>query len=202
MNSETKSARQTILDTAQVIVGRKGFSAVGLNEILQAAQVPKGSFYHYFNSKDAFGVVLLDTYFDNYVHGMQQLFDQPGLTHGVKLMRYWQVWTDTQTGCTDTGKCLAVKLGAEVSDLSEPMRLALQRGTSRTIDLLAIALQRGVEDGSLTLGQPPQNLARRLYALWLGSSVMSKISRTGAPFDEALLLTRQLVGHPEHTDIH
>ncbi|MCK6190581.1 TetR/AcrR family transcriptional regulator [Pseudomonas sp. EYE_354] len=202
MNSETKSARQTILDTAQVIVGRKGFSAVGLNEILQAAQVPKGSFYHYFNSKDAFGVVLLDTYFDNYVHGMQQLFDQPGLTHGVKLMRYWQVWTDTQTGCTDTGKCLAVKLGAEVSDLSEPMRLALQRGTSRTIDLLAIALQRGVEDGSLTLGQPPQKLARRLYALWLGSSVMSKISRTGAPFDEALLLTRQLVGHPEHTDIH
>lgn len=202
MNSETKSARQTILDTAQVIVGRKGFSAVGLNEILQAAQVPKGSFYHYFNSKDAFGVVLLDTYFDNYVQGMQQLFDQPGLTHGVKLMRYWQVWTDTQTGCTDTGKCLAVKLGAEVSDLSEPMRLALQRGTSRTIDLLAIALQRGVEDGSLTLGQPPQNLARRLYALWLGSSVMSKISRTGAPFDEALLLTRQLVGHPEHTDIH
>ncbi len=202
MNSETKSARQTILDTAQVIVGRKGFSAVGLNEILQAAQVPKGSFYHYFNSKDAFGVVLLDTYFDNYVQGMQQLFDQPGLTHGVKLMRYWQAWTDTQTGCTDTGKCLAVKLGAEVSDLSEPMRLALQRGTSRTIDLLAIALQRGVEDGSLTLGQPPQKLARRLYALWLGSSVMSKISRTGAPFDEALLLTRQLVGHPEHTDIH
>ncbi|WLI09198.1 MULTISPECIES: TetR/AcrR family transcriptional regulator [Pseudomonas] len=202
MNSETKSARQTILDTAQVLVGRKGFSAVGLNEILQAAEVPKGSFYHYFSSKDAFGVVLLDTYFDNYLHGMQQLFDAPGLSHCAKLMRYWQAWTDNQTGCTDAGKCLAVKLGAEVSDLSEPMRLALQRGTSRTIELLATSLRRGVEDGSLVLEHGPHTLAPQLYALWLGASVMSKITRTSAPFDEALRLTRQLLGQPEYTDIH
>ncbi len=202
MSSETKNTRQTILDAAQVLVGRKGFSAVGLNEILQAAEVPKGSFYHYFTSKDGFGVVLLDTYFDHYVHGMQQLFDQPGLSQHAKLMRYWDAWIDNQTGCTEAGKCLAVKLGAEVSDLSEPMRLALQRGTSRTIALLAVALQRGVEDGSLRLQHRPQDLAQQLYALWLGSSVMSKITLTSAPFDEALLLTRQLLGRPEHTDIH
>ena len=193
MNNQAKSTRQVILDTAQVIVGRKGFSAVGLNEILQAAEVPKGSFYHYFNSKDAFGVVLLDSYFDHYVNGMQQLFDQPGLSGFAKLMRYWHSWVDNQTGCTDTGKCLAVKLGAEVSDLSEPMRLALQRGTARTIALLAEALQHGVEDGSLSAQSHPESLARRLYALWLGTSVMSKITRTSAPFDEALLLTQHLL---------
>ena len=197
MNSETKSTRQTILDTAQLIVSRKGFSAVGLNEILQAADVPKGSFYHYFNSKDAFGVVLLDTYFDHYVQGIEQLFQQPELSGGAKLMRYWQTWVDNQTGCTDAGKCLAVKLGAEVSDLSEPMRLALDRGTSRTIALLADAIGRGVEDGSLTVTQAPQSLAQSLYALWLGTSVMSKITRTSAPFDQALLLTRQLLGCPD-----
>ncbi|MBC3248375.1 TetR/AcrR family transcriptional regulator [Pseudomonas lurida] len=202
MNHEAKSAKQTILDTAQRIVGRKGFSAVGLNEILLAAEVPKGSFYHYFNSKDAFGVVLLDHYFDHYVHGMQQLFDAPGLTQHAKLMRYWHCWIDNQTGCSDAGKCLAVKLGAEVSDLSEPMRLALQRGTARTIGLLAKALQQGVEDGSVVITQHPESLAQRLYALWLGTSVMSKITRTAAPFDEALGLTRQLLGQPGHTDAH
>nr|WP_314527935.1 TetR/AcrR family transcriptional regulator [uncultured Pseudomonas sp.] len=202
MSSETKTVRQSILDTAQLIVGRKGFSAVGLNEILQTAEVPKGSFYHYFTSKDAFGVVLLDHYFDNYVHGMQQLFEQPGLTQHAKLMRYWQCWIDNQTGCTDAGKCLAVKLGAEVSDLSEPMRLALQRGTARTIGVLAEALQQGVEDGSVAITQHPDSLAQRLYALWLGTSVMSKITRTTAPFDEALWLTRQLLGQPQETDIH
>ncbi|MGY2375595.1 TetR/AcrR family transcriptional regulator [Pseudomonas sp. SDO524_S393] len=202
MHNETKSARQSILDTAQSIVGRKGFSAVGLNEILHTAEVPKGSFYHYFTSKDAFGVALLDHYFDHYVQGMQQLFDQPGLTQHAKLMRYWDCCIDNQTGCTDAGKCLAVKLGAEVSDLSEPMRLALQRGTARTIALLAEALQRGIDDGSVSVTQHPESLARRLYALWLGTSVMGKITRTSAPFDEALQLTRQLLGHPAHTDTH
>ncbi|PKH12535.1 TetR/AcrR family transcriptional regulator [Pseudomonas fluorescens] len=202
MNRETKGTRQTILDSAQTLVGAKGFSAVGLNEILQAAEVPKGSFYHYFTSKDAFGVVLLDTYFDHYIEGMQQLFSQSGVSHYARLMRYWQGWIDNHTGCTDAGKCLAVKLGAEVSDLSEPMRLALQRGTSRTIDLLAMALRHGVQDGSLMLEQPPESLARRLYALWLGTSVMGKISRTTAPFDEALDLTRQLLGYPENPAIH
>ncbi|AZF04993.1 TetR/AcrR family transcriptional regulator [Pseudomonas sp. R5-89-07] len=202
MNSETRSARHTILESAQAIVGAKGFSAVGLNEILQAAAVPKGSFYHYFASKDAFGVVLLDTYFDNYVHGMEQLFSQADVCGYTRLMRYWQAWIDNHTGCTDAGKCLAVKLGAEVSDLSEPMRLALQRGTSRTIDLLAMALRQGVQDGSLSIEQTPQSLARRLYALWLGTSVMGKITRTTAPFDEALGLTRQLLGHPENPVNH
>ncbi|QHD07582.1 TetR/AcrR family transcriptional regulator [Pseudomonas sp. R76] len=202
MTNATKSARQTILDTAQLIVSRKGFSAVGLNEILQAADVPKGSFYHYFSSKDAFGVVLLDTYFDHYVQGVEQLFQQSELSGAAKLMRYWHTWVDNQTGCTDAGKCLAVKLGAEVSDLSEPMRLALQRGTARTIALLVEALQHGVADGSLAVQQTPESLAQRLYALWLGTSVMSKITRTSAPFDEALLLTRQLLGCPEPTDIH
>ena len=105
MHSASKRPRQTILDAAQSIVGAKGFSAVGLNEILQAADVPKGSFYHYFHSKDAFGVVLLDHYFDHYVEGMAQLFEQPGLSPRAKLMRYWQGWIDNQTGCTDAGKC-------------------------------------------------------------------------------------------------
>ncbi|WP_338487189.1 TetR/AcrR family transcriptional regulator [Pseudomonas trivialis] len=202
MSNDTRSARQVILDSAQPLIGARGFSAVGLNEILQAAAVPKGSFYHYFNSKDAFGVVLLDTYFDNYVQGMQQLFSQPDLSRHNTLMRYWQAWIDNQTGCTDSGKCLAVKLGAEVSDLSEPMRLALLRGTSRTIEVLAEAIRGGVEDGSLTVEQSPESLARRLYALWLGTSVMSKITRNAAPFAEALSLTQQLLGSPAHPDIH
>ena len=40
-------------------MGRKGYSGVGLTEILTAAGVPKGSFYHYFASKDAFGEAMV-----------------------------------------------------------------------------------------------------------------------------------------------
>lgn len=190
----SKSVRQHILDTAQLIVSHKGFSAVGLNEVLQAADVPKGSFYHYFSSKDAFGVALLDHYFESYLQDVRQIFQQPNTSQRQKLLLYWQCWIDNQTRQTDAGKCLAVKLGAEVADLSEPMRLALDRGTSQIINVLAAALARGTEDGSLTLDEAPECLALRLYALWLGASVMAKITLTTVAFDEAMLMTRALLG--------
>lgn len=190
----SKSVKQHILDTAQLIVSHKGFSAVGLNEVLQAADVPKGSFYHYFSSKDAFGVALLDHYFESYLQDVRQIFQQPNTSQRQKLLLYWQCWIDNQTRQTDAGKCLAVKLGAEVADLSEPMRLALDRGTSQIISVLTTALARGIEDGSLTLDEAPECMALRLYALWLGASVMAKITLTTVAFDEAMLMTRALLG--------
>ena len=47
--------RQHILDVAHPLLLRKGFTGVGLAEVLAAAKVPKGSFYHYFGSKEVFG---------------------------------------------------------------------------------------------------------------------------------------------------
>lgn len=194
---ERKNARQHILAVAQQIVGGKGFSAVGLNEVLHAAQVPKGSFYHHFASKEAFGEALLEDYFKSYLADMQQIFTGNEL-ESRKLLTYWQRWIDNQTGQTDAGKCLAVKLGAEVADLSESMRQALDHGTSQIIRCLAGALMLGQAQGSLRLEQDPESLATQLYALWLGASVMAKITRTSLPFDQALAMTRQALGTPEY----
>lgn len=185
--------RQRIFDVAQRIVSKKGFSAVGLNEVLQAAKVPKGSFYHYFPSKDAFGTALLEHYFEDYLQEMQRIFQQPEVCAHEALMNYWRYWIANQTTAADCGKCLAVKLGAEVADLSEPMRMALNQGTSRIIARLATALSRGVEDGSVSLHDAPGQVALRLYALWLGASVMAKFTRTSLPFDEALLETERVL---------
>jgi TetR/AcrR family transcriptional repressor of nem operon len=194
---ERKHAKQHILDTARVIISKKGYSAVGLNEVLSAAHVPKGSFYNYFGSKDLFGVALLDAYFDHYLDNMTRIFERDGLTDSQKLGLYWEHWIDNQTRETDSGNCLAVKLGAEVADLSEPMRLALERGTSRIIDALAASISSGIEERSIKVDESPQRTAFRLYALWLGASVMAKITRTTAPFDEALLMTETVLNHPD-----
>ena len=117
-------------------MGGKGFSAVGLNEILKAADVPKGSFYYYFASKDAFGTALLESYFKGYLADLDVTLKRPGLTMAERLMVYWAKWRETQ-GAEGQQKCLAVKLGAEVADLSEPMRLALDRGMTAIIARLA-----------------------------------------------------------------
>lgn len=191
-SAQVKNVRQTILDVAKLLVSQKGFSAVGLNEVLQSAHVPKGSFYHYFGSKDAFGVALLDGYFETYVHGMNALFNRTDLSEAQKLDGYWQQWIENQTA-GDWGKCLAVKLGAEVADLSEPMRQALERGTTSIIGCIAASLARGTQDGSLTRKGDPQNIALELYSLWLGASVMAKITGSVKPFQHALSMTHDVL---------
>ena len=131
MTTEHKDVRQHILDTGKIVIVGKGFSAVGLAEILNAAKVPKGSFYHYFKSKEVFGEALLEDYFAGYNQRLQSLFSDKSMTAAARLMTYWSRWQDAQEGDDLTGKCLVVKLSAEVADLSELMRNALKQGTEK-----------------------------------------------------------------------
>ncbi|MFI0241336.1 TetR/AcrR family transcriptional regulator [Streptomyces sp. NPDC016845] len=185
--------RRNILDTAQRIMAHKGYSAVGLNEVLAAASVPKGSFYHYFSSKDAFGEALLQSYFDEYLADMDRVLAQPDRSAAERLMAYWESWRETQSFDECQGKCLAVKLGAEVADLSEPMRLALKEGTTAIVDRLERAITSGRADGSITTDDAPRETAQVLYDMWLGASVMAKIHRSLGPLDTTMAMTRQLL---------
>ena len=186
--------RSAILATGQAIISQKGFSVVGLTEILSAAGVPKGSFYHYFGSKDAFGQAMLQAYFEDYLAGMDALFTKPGLTAAERLMLYFANWRESQGAFACQGRCLAVKLGAEVSDLSEAMRLALKSGTGGIIARLTSAVEAGVVDGSLRIAAPAGDIAAALYQQWLGASVIVKIVRTHDPFETALVTTRAMLG--------
>jgi len=185
--------RDHILATGQRIMAGKGFSAVGLNEILTDAGVPKGSFYHYFSSKEAFGVDMLARYFDDYLAELDATLSQPGLTMAQRLMNYWQLWRESQSFSDCQGKCLAVKLGAEVADLSDSMRGTLQTGTAGIIARLAEALETGIEEGSLDIDDQPIRVAESLYQLWVGASVMVKIVRNTSPFDSAMSMTQKII---------
>lgn len=193
---DTSDVRQGILDVGQRIMAAKGYTAVGLNEILATAGVPKGSFYHYFGSKDAFGEALLESYFETYLDEIDKTLSQPGLTMAQRLLNYFHIWQDTQSFQDCQGKCLAVKLGVEVADLSEAMRAVLKRGTSGIIDRLASGIESGLAEGSLAISGTPHEVAQNLYQLWLGASVMVKITKSVQPFETAMSTTRQLLNQP------
>ena len=183
--------RQSILDTAQRIVAQKGFAAVGLNEVLAEAGVPKGSFYYYFTSKDAFGEAMMQSYFDDYLTTMDRIIADTDKSSAEHLMRYWQNFYETQIVDDCQGRCLVVKLGAEVSDLSETMRMAMKVGTAAIVDRVEQMIISGVADGSVSVDASPRATAEALYDTWLGASVMAKIHRSPDYLDRAMTLTRQ-----------
>jgi TetR/AcrR family transcriptional repressor of nem operon len=193
MSTKHVDIRQHILDTARPMILGKGFTAVGLNEVLSAAAVPKGSFYHYFKSKEHFGETLLDSYFTEYQAQMDDLLSADGLNAAQRLMSYWTQWLNSQCGDNQDGKCLAVKLSAEVADISDAMRIALQRGTNQIIESLANCIREGLADGSLDNQLDPHPLAQTLYELWLGATLLTKLRRDRSALEGAMNATMKLL---------
>ena len=196
MNSTSAELRQHILDVAKPLILGKGFTAVGLTELLAAARIPKGSFYYYFESKEAFGDALLESYFSAHLAHLDDLLGHSG-TPAKRLMDYWQYWLSTQSGNDPDARCLAVKLSAEVCDLSESMRATLERGTQGIIQRLTHCIEAGKADGSLPVTQDSKILATTLYQTWLGASLLAKIARDRGPLDIAMASTRQLLNLPD-----
>jgi TetR/AcrR family transcriptional repressor of nem operon len=194
MPTDTAS-RQAILRAGQRTIARKGWAAVGLNELLSEAGVPRGSFYYYFTSKDVFGEAMMREYFREYLAEMDAIFAEQDVPAAERLLRYWRNWRETQSLDDCQGKCLAVKLGAEVADLSEPMRIALKDGTTAITERLATMITAAVADGSLASEIEPEPTAQLLYDLWLGSSVMAKIHRNTTSIDNAYAVTTRVL-HP------
>lgn len=199
------SARHHLLDCGERLVARKGFVGVGLAEILATAGVPKGSFYHYFASKERFGEALLTRYTAAYLEQLDRLLRADGTPARLRLMRYWSHWNASQCdsaapdcGASEgSGKCLIVKLSAEVADISEAMRLALRDGTEQVVRRIADCIEEGRADGSLPAALAPHDTALTLYQLWLGASLLAKLRRDGSPFDHALRSTERLLGTPQ-----
>lgn len=209
MTSETNPppTKTHILRCGERLVAAKGFVGVGLTEILAAAGVPKGSFYHYFGSKERFGEALLAQYLERYLSQMDGLLapDVSGAPARERLMRYWSQWAVSQcgspaaVGCSIDAeaagsKCLVVKLSAEVADMSEPMRMALRQGTDDIVLRLAQCLQACVAEGSVPQALDPAATALSLYELWLGASLLSKLRRDGTALEHALQTTQQWLG--------
>jgi TetR/AcrR family transcriptional repressor of nem operon len=204
MHHDSPTAKDHLLDCGERLIAHKGFVGVGLAEILSTAGVPKGSFYHYFGSKERFGEELLVRYLDRYLAQLDALLGADGSPDSarVRLMRYWSYWNvaqcnSTPAGCGESGggtRCLIVKLSAEVADMSEAMRLILRDGTDRVVQRLAQCLEDARADGSVPAALDAHATALTLYELWLGASLLAKLHRDARPFENALRSTGLLLG--------
>jgi len=192
MKKDTKETRQHILDTGYKLIVSKGFSSVGLTEILQSAGVPKGSFYYYFKSKEQFGEEIISNYFREYLVALENIFQLRGSSAYNRLMEYWQRWIETQSDSCVDQKCLVVKLSAEVADLSEPMRIALLNGSSQVVQRIAQCIEAGIDDGSIAKSNAAVT-ADFLYNMWLGATLMSKLQRNGDGLKQAMRITTSIL---------
>ncbi|MGQ5524952.1 TetR/AcrR family transcriptional regulator [Chitinimonas sp. PSY-7] len=193
MERHFDDTREHLLATGEAIMLGKGFAAVGLSEILGTAGVPKGSFYHYFESKEGYGVALLERFFTNYLATMDGIVADTSLNGRSKLDAYFSRRDPVSGETSCESRCLVVKLTGEVSDLSASMRSTLERGISGIIERLAACIVIGRADRSIPPGTAADTLAASLYQLWLGTALVAKAQQDPSAYTAAQHATNLLL---------
>ena len=192
MTTATATTKERILEAAEEIMLQKSFHSVGLNEILSAVKVPKGSFYHYFQSKEQFGVELLKHYVaDASAYKRRALLTaELSADPFERLTTYFDLHIARlmDGGCQCS--CLVAKLASEVATFSDDMRAVLADGVREWHGILEKVILEGQEKGAIRKEINARATAAMMHDLWMGASQRMQIERSVAPLRSAVLFIR------------
>jgi TetR/AcrR family transcriptional repressor of nem operon len=177
-----ESLKEPILAAALKVLHQRGFNATGVQDITDAAGVPKGSFYNHFESKEALGIEALDRYWEGALSSLKMLEDEE-VAPVVRLKDYFHRLNLMARKSEYRPGCFIGNLGAEMSDQS-PMfrkRLAVIFATwSRAIES---CVKEAQADGSMRRDLDAKTIASFLLNSWEGAVLRSKVDRGQGPLD-------------------
>jgi TetR/AcrR family transcriptional repressor of nem operon len=180
--------REALVRAGLEMLTEKGFVATGIEEVLRLVSVPKGSFYHYFDSKEAFGLAVIDAYGAYFARKLDRAFARNGLAPLARLAAFV---ADAGAGMARfefRRGCLIGNLGQEMSNLPESFRARLDEVFRDWEGRLAGCLAQAVAAGELAPGTDCAVRARQFWIGWEGAVLRAKLERSVAPLDDFLAL--------------
>ena len=183
LRDEGIDTRELLLRAGLEVLTEKGFAATGIDEILGRASVPKGSFYHYFDSKEAFGLALIERYGAFFARKLDRHLRNPLLS---PLGRLHAFVDDAKAGMARFDYCrgcLIGNLGQEMGVLPESFRARLKGTFEDWQRRLAACLAEAQAAGELAPGVDVRQVAAFFWIGWEGAVLRAKLERSAAPLD-------------------
>jgi TetR/AcrR family transcriptional regulator, transcriptional repressor for nem operon len=181
VEGDYRETRTLLLRAGVAALTEKGFSATGIDEVLKSVNVPKGSFYHFFGSKEAFGAELITLYNDYFVRKLDQFLLDDSQT---PLRRIDAFCLDAERGMERFGfrrGCLVGNLGQEMNALPEAFRTQL---TDVLLDWQARTercLEAAKATGEISIRSDCARLAAFFWIGWEGAVLRAKLERRAEP---------------------
>jgi TetR/AcrR family transcriptional repressor of nem operon len=181
----TSDAREKILTAAQALIELRGYSALGVAEICKSAGVPKGSFYHFFASKEALALAVIDEQWAVQLRDWTRVLG----SDLDPLQRLRQLLEETaaaqragQQSCGTVSGCLFGNLTLELSTQTEAVRDRLRQIFDAQVDLVATVVAEAREEGEAAVPDA-REAARSVVAQLEGQVLFAKLYNDLRPLD-------------------
>lgn len=180
----SEKTRQRLLDEGVSAFLYNGFHGTGLKEVLDRVNVPKGSFYNYFESKEAFAVAAIRHYASCFATKMTQAISAaPDPYTGLRC--FFETLMMDFEAAGYVGGCLIANLGGELEG-SDLCRDALAQAFREWRDSVAEVLRQSQRLGQVRNDVDASDLADLLTEAWEGAVIRMKIERSLNPLRRVL----------------
>jgi TetR/AcrR family transcriptional repressor of nem operon len=173
--------RSNLIQVGLKMVHQEGYTATGIQSIVEGAGVPKGSFYNHFTSKETFGAEVIDAYFDRNEDKLRSFLCNPDVAPLTRLEAYFDDRIEAFRAIRFTKGCLLGNFSAEAADHSALLRehLVKQFGAWSRFFENCIAEAQG--QGTISNQFPAALLGRFLLNSWEGALLRMRVEKGEAP---------------------
>jgi TetR/AcrR family transcriptional regulator, transcriptional repressor for nem operon len=176
-----RETRETLCRAGVAALTEKGFSATGIDEILKSVGVPKGSFYHFFASKEAYGSELITLYARYFVRKLDRFLLDESLTPLKRIEAFCEEAERGMQRFDFRRGCLVGNLGQEMGALPESFQAQL---TDVLLDWQA-RFERCLEEakaaGEISRDADCARWAAFFWIGWEGAVLRAKLERNREP---------------------
>jgi TetR/AcrR family transcriptional repressor of nem operon len=179
MRKPTHKAK--ILTEGLRVVHERGYSASSVRDIVQAAGVPQGSFTNHFATKEAFGLEILNLFYEQ----IQRLMEETLLNDALPPLKRLRMWAETGVDSLNQNNewngCLLGNFGGEANSDIDSIQGRLNDIFLEQQRNIAYCLRAAVKAGELPGKTKCDDLAGFIHASFEGSILLSKAQRSSVP---------------------
>lgn len=179
------STKQRLLNAGLSMLLEHGYNDLGIQALLTATRIPKGSFYHHFKDKEDFALQVLDQYMREVHAGLDACLGDNGRPPLERVRCFFEM---TQESYREQGYmgCLLGGLGQELSGVNEVFRRKIEECFSEMAERMAICLEEARHDGDISADSDSWQMANVLIDCWEGAALRSRLRREAAPLNAML----------------
>lgn len=175
--------RGLLIDVGLKALLTNGYDGVGIGPILAAAGVPKGSFYHFFPSKEAFACAVLEAYSEQYRDNLAPILDDPLRSPRQRVEAYFDALESELRREQPLGGCLYGVVAQTLAPRGDLLRAKVRGGFSAWEDRLCAVLNEAETVGELAPGVTPKDAAAFLIEAYEGALIRMKADASFQPYE-------------------